>query len=66
MKHGRERQAIRETNKMCKYKLRVTREKEHREQSSEGKGRGGRLTNDFPTQDLITCLRAKPRMITLP
>lgn len=30
MKHERERQTIRDTNKMGKYKLRVKREREHR------------------------------------
>lgn len=38
MKPERERQTIRDTNKMGKYKLRVAREREHREHSREKRG----------------------------
>lgn len=37
MKLERERQTIIKTNKMGKYKLRVTREKKHRQKSREGR-----------------------------
>lgn len=35
MKHERERQTIRDTNKMGKYKLRLTREREQGDESRE-------------------------------
>lgn len=62
MKHERERLTIRDTNKMGKYKLRVTREREQEEQRER---RGGRLTNYVPNQDLITFLEAKAEIIRL-
>lgn len=37
VKHERQRQTIRGTNKMGKYKLRVTREREQREQRGEAR-----------------------------
>lgn len=38
MKHERQRQTIRDTNKMGRYKLRQTREREQRDQSRERRG----------------------------